>query len=161
MSTLYEISEELLALFSELEDSDGEPTEEQLERLNISEKELKYKSVAYYSVIKENESFINVLDDEIKRLQAKKKKANKLIESLSNRLLGAVSLFGNFEAGTHSFKTRKSTIVDIEDESVIPEDYFKIKTTQSVDKKKLAVDLKAGGVIQGVRLKTNLNLKID
>lgn len=160
MSTLYNISEDLLLLFDELEENEGEPTESQLERLNISEGELKQKAVAYYSVIQDSKATIEVIDAEIKRLQAKKKKTNTLIDNLNGRLLGAVNLFGGFEAGLLTFGTRKSKSVTIEDENAIPCEYKIIKKVESIDKKLISTHLKEGHKINGVRLSENLNLKI-
>ena len=136
-------------------------SEELSNSFEITKGELQQKAVAYYSVIQDNKASIEVYDNEIKRLQAKKNKANNLIDNLNKRLLGAVDLFGDFEAGTHTFKTRKSTSVLIENEKSIPAEYIKVKETESIDKKLLTTHLKAGEVIPGASLQTNLNLKID
>ena len=161
MSTLYKISEDIINLIQQFEEAEGEMTEELSNSFEITKAELQQKAVAYYSVIQDNKKSIEIYDEEVKRLQAKKKKANNLIDNLNKRLLGAVDLFGDFEAGTHTFKTRKSTSVLIENENLIPSYYFKSKTTESLDKKQIANDLKYGTYVAGASLQTNLNLKID
>lgn len=161
MSTLYEISEDIINLIQQFEEAEGEMSEELSNSFEITKGELQQKAVAYYSVIQDNKASIEVYDNEIKRLQAKKKKANNLIDNLNKRLLGAVDLFGDFEAGTHTFKTRKSTSVYIDDENHISAEYIKTKEVVSIDKKLIKEHLKAGEYVPGASLQTNLNLKID
>ena len=161
MSTLYKISEDIISLIQQFEEAEGEMSEELSNSFEITKAELQQKSIAYYSVMQDSKASISVLDDEIKRLQAKKKKANDLIDNLSKRLLSAVDLFGDFEAGTHTFKTRKSTSVFIEDEMKISAEYIKTKEVTSIDKKLITQHLKAGEDVPGASLQTNLNLKID
>ena len=161
MSTLYEISEDIISLIQQFEEAEGEMSEELSASFEITKSELQQKAVAYYSVIQDNKASITVYDDEIKRLQAKKSKSNKLIDNLNKRLLGAVDLFGDFEAGTHTFKTRKSTSVYIEDVNLIPDYYTIIKKDKIVDKIKLKHYLKQGDIVPGASLQTNLNLKIN
>ena len=161
MSTLYEINEDILNLIQQFEEAEGEMSEELSNSFEITKAELQQKAVAYYSVIQDNKANISIYDEEIKRLQAKKKKANNLIDNLNKRLLGAVDLFGDFEAGTHTFKTRKSTSVYIESEGQIPTEYLKYKTVESIDKTLIKQHLKDGEYIPGASLQTNLNLKID
>ena len=161
MSTLYKISEDIISLIQQFEEAEGEMTEELSNSFEITKAELQQKAVAYYSVIQDNKANISIYDEEVKRLQAKKKRANNLIDNLNKRLLGAVDLFGDFEAGTHTFKTRKSTSVYIENEKDIPAEYIKTKEVESIDKKLISQHLKEGEYIPGASLQTNLNLKID
>lgn len=161
MSTLYEISEDIISLIQQFEEAEGEMTEELSESFEITKSELQEKAVAYYSVIQDTKASIEVLDVEIKRLTAKKKKASKLIDNLNTRLLGAVNLFGDFKAGTHSFKTRKSKTVTIDNENIIPNEYRVVKEVYSIDKRLISTHLKEGNKIKGARLTENLNLKID
>ena len=162
MSTLYEINEDILNLIQQFEEAEGEMSEELSNSFEITKAELQQKAMAYRSVIEEKEvENKNIIDVEIARLTAFKKKNNKLIDNLKQRLLGAVDLFGDFQAGTHTFKTRKSTIVLIEDESIMSDIYFSIKEVKSVDKKLIKSMLKDGIEVPGASLQTNLNLKID
>ena len=162
MSTLYEINEDILNLIQQFEEAEGEMSEELSNSFEITKAELQQKAMAYRSVIEEKEvENKNIIDVEIARLTAFKKKNNKLIDNLKQRLLGAVELFGDFQAGTHTFKTRKSTIVYISDEKLIPVEYIKTKETESIDKKLIKQHLKEGEYIAGASLQTNLNLKID
>ena len=48
MATLYEIQNDLLNLFDQIEEAEGEITEEQSEQLEIAEGQLESKSIAYY-----------------------------------------------------------------------------------------------------------------
>ena len=88
--------------------AEGELSEELEQALAINEAQLQSKSIAYLEFIQSKESFNTRIDDEIKRLQAMKKRNANLVSKLKNRLLDAVKLFGAFEVGLTKFGTRKS-----------------------------------------------------
>ncbi len=100
MNSLYKINQDLLEIFQQVDDQEGELTPEQETALEIKEGELQQKAVAYREVIGASESFISRIDDEIKRLQAIKKQKQSLVSRLKDNLLNAVKLFGEFEVGT-------------------------------------------------------------
>jgi hypothetical protein len=52
MKSLYEISTDLMTIFNQIEENNGEITESQETALAISEGEIKQKAVAYVSVKK-------------------------------------------------------------------------------------------------------------
>ena len=112
--TLYQIEQDYLSLINEIEESDGELSQEVQDALVINEGQLKQKSISYLEVIKTKEAFNKNVDEEIKRLQAIKKRNNTLVNRLNSTLLDAVNLFGEFEVGTLTFTTRKSESVLIE-----------------------------------------------
>ena len=159
--SLYEITHDYSQLMNEIEMNEGEITPELNEALNITEKELQTKSIAYLSVIKQSEAFVTQLDEEIKRLQALKKRNNTLIDNLKERLLNAVNLFGAFEVGFTKFGTRKSESVYVEDVNSLPSEYKTIKVVESADKKAIKEALKSGKEIKGCSISSNLNLKIN
>ena len=161
-TNLFEITNDIIELIGKFEEAGGEMTEELSKSFDITKGELQQKSLAYRSVILEKEAENKeVIDVEIKRLTDLKRKNNKLIDSLKFRLLGAVNLFGDFKAGTCTFKTRKSTSVLIEDSELLPKKYFTKKVTVTVDKKQIATALKEGKKVKGATLQENLNLKIN
>ena len=53
---IYEIADDYIAVIAEIEDNEGELTEDLEKRLQITEDELEEKLRAYRSVIKQNES---------------------------------------------------------------------------------------------------------
>jgi len=159
-NTLYNIQENYLALMDSIEENEGILSEEQEKALAIHETQLESKGKAYLEVIRQREAFISIVDDEIKRLQALKKRNTTLVTTLKDRLLDAVKLFGEFQAGTLTFGTRKSETVIVEDVNNLPKDYKITKVTESADKLKLKSALRKGEEIEGVSLQSNLNLKI-
>jgi vacuolar-type H+-ATPase subunit I/STV1 len=160
-TSLYQIETEHLALMQQIENAEGEITEEIAEQLEINEGQLQSKSIAYLSVIKSKESFNSQIDEEIKRLQAMKKRNNTLVTNLKNRLLDAVKLFGDFESNLSSFGTRKSSSVEVENVNALPKEFKVIKVTEQADKAALKKAIKEGKEIEGVSIVEKLNLKIN
>lgn len=158
--SLYHIEQEYMDLMQAVEAAEGELTTEQEQQLEINEQEREGKSVAYICVIKNKEAEVAKIDDEIKRLQAMKKREQNDIERLKNNLLNAVKLFGDYTAGMFKVGTRKSTQVSIDDELFIPAAYITTKTVESIDKKKIKEAIKAGETVEGASVITNYNLNI-
>lgn len=92
---IFEISKELESVFDELEENDGELTEELEEKLSISQDEFRSKVNAYLSIIKHTESDVDCCDKEIKRLQSVKKSKQNTIDRLKNILVWAIDKFGD------------------------------------------------------------------
>lgn len=159
-TTLYNIQNDYASLMDAIEEQEGVLTDEQNEALIINEKELQTKSISYLEVIRQREAFVTTVDDEIKRLQALKKRNNTLVDTLKNNLLSAVHLFGEFTVGTVTFSTRKSESVIVEDVNSLPKEYKTIKITETASKKELKAAINAGEEIDGVTIQTNFNLKI-
>ena len=159
--SLYKIKDEYLALIGIVEDMEGETTPEIEKELQINEAQLQSKSIAYLSVIKKNEHFVNQLDEEIKRLTGMKKRAATLSTNLKERLLDAVKTFGDFETKFNKFGTRKSESVEVENVNALPDKYKTIKVVESADKKAIKEALKLGTQIEGAEIVQHLNLKIN
>ena len=159
-TTLYQIENDYQSLMNEIEEADGVLTDEQNEALVINENQLKQKNISYLEVIKGKEAFNLNIDNEIKRLQAIKKRNNTLIDRLNNSLLDAVKLFGEFTVGTLTFTTRKSESITIEDEELIDKKYKTVKVTTSISKADIKKAIKNGDNVLGASLSENLNLKI-
>ena len=158
--TLYTITEDALAIYENLEESGGELTPEIEEALKINEGELQSKGIAYLEIIGQTSSHISRVDEEIKRLQAIKKRNSKLVENLNSRLLEAQKVYGDFEIGLTTITTRKSESINVDDINALPKEYKVVKVTESADKSKLKSDIKAGKKINGVELIINQNLRI-
>ena len=160
-TTLYSITEEQRYLLSEIEQMEGEITPEMEEQLIITAHQLDSKSIAYLEVIKNRESFISTIDEEIKRLQQLKKTSENLVTRLKDNLLHAVITFGDYEVGLSKFGTRKSTSVEVEDVNALPKEYKVIKVTEQADKNAIKKALQSGIEIEGCYLSFHLNLKIN
>lgn len=159
--TLYNITENYNELLKKIELAEGEISDEINQELEINEKQLQSKSIAYLSVIKNKESLTMQIDEEIKRLQALKKHHTSISNNLKNRLLNAVNLFGAFEVGFTKFSTRKSKAVIVEDVNSLPKDFKVIKVTEQADKKAIKQALENGEIIEGCTIQENKNLKIN
>jgi len=158
---LFEITKEQQELINQIEILEGEITPEIEELLTINKSELNQKSIAYLEVIKQKDGVNTVIDAEIKRLQALKKRNVNVTTRLKDNLLNAVKLFGDFEVGTQRFATRKSQTIEVEFIGELPNEYLTVKTTTTANKVELKKALKSGIEIEGVTLKDNLNLKIN
>lgn len=158
--TLYNINQEALQLYNELEENGGELTPEIEAQLTINKNELVSKSIAYLEVIEERKSFINRVDDEIKRLQNMKKANTNLVDRLENSLLMAQQTYGDYEVGFKKITTRKSESIEVLDVNSLPKEYKVIKITEQADKKKLKEAIKNGVKIDGVEVVVNSNLRI-
>jgi hypothetical protein len=104
--SLYAINEQQMELMSAIELMDGELTPEMESQLEITKSELNHKSIAYLEVIKGKDGINAVIDIEIKRLQALKKRNNNIVGRLKDNLLNAVKTFGTYEVGLQKFTTR-------------------------------------------------------
>lgn len=158
-NTLYDIKESYLSLMDDIEASEGVLSEEQESALEINKNELQSKSIAYLEVIKSSNAFISTIDNEIKRLQALKKRNGNLIDRLENSLLSAVTLFGEFTVGTLTFGKRKSESVIVDDVNSLPSEFKTVKVTESAKKAELKKALKGGEEIEGVYIQTNYKFK--
>lgn len=95
MSNIFEIQENLISIFEELEENGGELTEDLYEKLNISQEEFKSKVEAYINVIKSAKNDIELCKQENKRLKDRQKVKENLIDRLSKIIISAVEQFGD------------------------------------------------------------------
>lgn len=159
-NSLYQINGALIALFEQIEENGGELTEELASQLEIKETELTEKASGYLEIIGAQEAFITRIDEELKRLQARKKQAKTLVDRLKNNLVKAVEVFGEIELETKTVTTRKSTSLEVEDVNALPEVYKVKKVTETADKAAIKKDLKAGVIIDGCQLIENKSFRI-
>jgi len=157
--SLFNIQDDFNGLMRTIEESEGEITPEMEKALEINEKELQSKGVGYLEIIKKKEAFNLLVDNEIKRLQGLKSVNNNSVDRLKNSLLNAVKTFGEFTSGTVTFKTRKSSVLIIENEELIPKKYKTQVLTTKIDKAQIKQDLKTED-IPSCYIQENENLMI-
>jgi hypothetical protein len=97
------------------------------------------------------------LDNEIKRLTARKKKRDRRAERLKDYVTTALG-GEKFKTDKISVSYRKSESVDIAEGAEIPDEYVRVKV--EANKTELKKALKSGVKIQGVTLKQNVNMII-
>ena len=94
MSSLYDISQDILNIFAVIEENEGEVTEEQLDALEIKQEELQEKLASYKKAIRVWNSDIDACKAEEKRLKDARTVKENRINKLKDRMLNAVLTFG-------------------------------------------------------------------
>ena len=123
---IWEIQQDLLAIFDELEENGGELTEELEEKLAITKENFKTKVEGYVNVIKQVKSDIAAIDQESKRLAELKKSKNAVIERLTKVLVPAIQNFGDVsksgsafvDYGTGKVSIRNTQKVELDDDKL-------------------------------------------
>ena len=118
---IFQISQELLDIFAELEENGGELTEDLEAQLAISQADFKTKVKSYGDVIKYTESEIDLIDKEIARLKDLKESKKKAITRLEKIIIWAVNMFGEetksggkfIDFGTGKISVRNSEKVEV------------------------------------------------
>lgn len=124
MANIYQIKQELLAIFDELEENGGELTPELEEQLNISQEEFKSKIKDYSNVVKMLENDIIDIKAEKARLNDLQKSKEKTIERLKKIMIDAIELFGDttksgskyLDYGTGKVSIRNTQVVEVEED---------------------------------------------
>lgn len=136
MNSIYNISEDIISIFNEIEDNEGEITKEQEEALKIKEDELKDKLENYNKLINSWKNNIDFAKSEIKRLQTLNKVRNNNIDRLKNIMKFAVEQFGYngkngnkyIELNTCKLYTKKNVTVEFNDErlNILKEEFISV-----------------------------------
>lgn len=158
--SLYNITEDQRLINAMLEETGGELTPEIEEAMLITEENFTSKAEAYGATISEYDAQAEACAQEIKRLQAFKKTCENVSKRMKERISDAMITFDKDKvtAGTFRFSFRKSTAVVVENEELIPEEYF--RTERSICRKELMDALKAGEVIAGAIIETRQTLQM-
>jgi hypothetical protein len=159
---LYQIEQEYLNIVQSIIDAGGEITEEQETALSISKEQLQNKGDCYGFIVKELEGNIDLIDLEIKRLQALKKPLVNSIDRLKNNLSQAMQMFDVTELKTPLLKInfRKSESIEVTDIDLLDADFVKTTITKAADKIAIKDAIKAEIPVRGAVLITNYNLQI-
>lgn len=160
--SLYEIQKEHLQMIEAIMEAEGELSPELEEQLKINKEQLQQKGIAYGYIVKQLEYDVDIIDAELKRLQAIKKARTNALERLKTNLSGAMQMFEVTELKTPTLKIsfRKSESVEIADVALLDSNFIKVVTTKTPDKVAIKEAIKAGNTVQGAILQSNLNLQI-
>lgn len=111
-------------------------------------------------VIKSLKASETALDDEIKRLQARKKAFKNKQDSLKDIMLSAIKATGQTKLKTdlHNFSIRKSQSVNIIDDELIGREFKKM--VLNVDKTLIKTALKDGKTVEGADMQENYSLNV-
>jgi len=158
---LYELTTELKSFYEQIENGE-EFTEEMEKALVLTEQNLQTKAIDYGYVIKSLDAEMEMFDNEIKRLQERRKQLAKTQDMLKDRLTGAMQEFGITEMKGKTIKLsfRKSESVDVYNVDALPEEFKRTKVTVEPDKIAIKEALKNGEVVEGATLLIKDNLQI-
>lgn len=123
---IFEIEQDLLSIFDEIEENEGELTPELEEKLAITQENFKNKVKSYINLIKIKEGELITISSEIDRLKKFGESKAKLITRLQNIIIQAINKFGDttpkggkfFDYGTGKVNIRKTQIVGTNDELI-------------------------------------------
>lgn len=159
---IFKIQSEYQQLVNQLIENGGELTPELELALQINKDNFHSKSENYGYITKQFDGEMDIIDNEIKRLQQAKKTREKAIERLKDTIELAMLTFDIDKIETPLIKIsfRKSESVEVENVNELPNEFKVIKLTESADKLKIKDALKSGMFISGCSIKTNRNLQI-
>ena len=142
---IWEIQQDLLAIFDELEENGGELTEELEEKLAISKENFRSKVEGYINVIKQVKADITAIDQESKRLAELKKSKNGIIDRLTKVLVPAIQNFGDVSKSGAAFVDYGTGKVSIRNSVKCETDDDKLKCMADEYAKCLAFEDMLGG----------------
>lgn len=159
---IFKIQAEYQQIVNELIENGGEITSELELALQITKDNFHSKSENYGYITKQFDAEMDIIDNEIKRLQQAKKTREKAIERLKANIEMAMNTFDVDKIETPLIKIsfRKSESVEVEDVNNLPNEFKVIKLTETADKLKIKDAIKSGILIEGCSIKTNRNLQI-
>lgn len=94
-----------------------------------------------------------------KRRQITERKAERLADYIQGVLTSRYE--GKFETPKVKLSTRRSSRIEVEDESLVPADFVNETVTYSVDKKKAKAEMKNGNAIPGLALIESQSLQVS
>lgn len=126
MSNIFEIQENLISIFNQIEENYGEITPDLESNLAIAESEFKVKVKDYSDYIKTLDYDVVAIDIEIARLKDLKDRKNKLIDKLKSIVSQAIINFGSesktgtkfVDWGTGKVSIRKTTSVEVNNDDL-------------------------------------------
>lgn len=165
--SLFDIDEQILKLIT-LEESDIVDVEtgevlidvfEELDKLNMQRNE-KIVNIGRYIDGLNRES--ELLKEKAKQLTMRAKSKDNQVERLEQYVKDSMLKFGTkkIEDETVSIRLNSTKVVQVNDESLIPEEYLNRKIEIKPDKRKILADLKSGKQIAGVELGENNSISV-
>lgn len=159
MSTIYEITDDVLALMQMMEeDPDNEVIKDTLEALNG---ELDVKAESYCKVMAEFKAREEVLSSTIEKLTQKKQMVSNNINRLNKALFEAMQATGKERIRGDIFHLYiKNNALSLDQvPKKLPKKYL-VPQEPKVDRKQLLADIKSGVKVKGVTTKTTQSLII-
>lgn len=160
--SIYNIHEDYLRLMDEIEQAEGELSEDLDKRLTINKAELETKSVSYGYVIRQFDAEVEQISKEIERLSKLSAAKTKAQQGLKDRIKDAMLAHGitKIQQNNLTLSFRKSEQLIIDQGAHIPIEYISTKETEVVDKAGIKAAVKAGAEFIGIFIQENQNLQI-
>jgi hypothetical protein len=164
--TLYDLSTELHQLENILEDAQGDVPEIALEAQNRLLELIQSKTDACVGYAMSLEDYAGLIASKIKTMQTLLATVEKKQARYDDYVKSCLTLLGvkKISGKMNTISLRQpSKIVEIYDESLLPQEYFKRVESVTVSKQQIKDDLKAGKEIQGAKLsdgKESVNYKV-
>ena len=124
MASIFNIQQDLYAIFNSIEENEGELTPELEEALNIKREEFSTKIQGYVAYIKQLELDNKGIKEEIARLKDLQKSKERIIDNLKKIMAMAINEFGDtnksgtkfLDYGTGKVSIRKSDSIEVDEE---------------------------------------------
>ena len=124
MASIFNIQQDLYAIFNSIEENEGEITPELEEALTIKREEFSTKIQGYVAYIKQLELDNKGIKEEIARLKDLQKSKEKTIDNLKKIMAMAINAFGDtnksgtkfLDYGTGKVSIRKSDSIEVDEE---------------------------------------------
>lgn len=173
--SLYNIRIDHLELLQQIEENEGELTPELEQAIQLTEEEFESKAISYGFVYKGFDDTIDLIDQEIKRLNGLKEKAKKRAEAFKEILSDAMKQFSVEKIETPIIKLsfRKSKAIELSEDfedsilkyvdiaPVINEEKIKAAKEAGEDVPKITEELLQCFTIKVNASKTNLGKLLD
>lgn len=156
---LYELTDNYLKVLELIENGE-EGLEDTLESLNDT---IELKADGYARIIRNLEANAVALKTEIDRLTNRRRSIENSIDRLKENLKNAMIATGKEKIKTDLFNVtvvNNPVAVNVIDEKLIPEEYFKVEIIRKLDKLSLRDAIKSGEEIQGAELMQGKGLRI-
>jgi prefoldin subunit 5 len=156
---LYELTDSYLKVLELIENGE-EGLEDTLESLNDT---IELKADGYARIIRNLEANAVALKTEIDRLTNRRRSIENSIDRLKENLKNAMIATGKEKIKTDLFNVtvvNNPVAVNVIDEKLIPEKYFKVEIIRKLDKLSLRDAIKSGEEIQGAELMQGKGLRI-
>ena len=156
---LYELTDSYLKVLELIENGE-EGLEDTLESINDT---IELKADGYARIIRNLEANAVALKVEIDRLTNRRRSIENSIDRLKENLKNAMIATGKEKIKTDLFNVtvaNNPVAVNVIDEKLIPEEYFKVEIIRKLDKLSLRDAIKSGEEIQGAELMQGKGLRI-
>lgn len=145
---IFNIQTELLSIFAEIEDNEGELTPEVEEKLAITKDNFNNKIKSYTDVIKSLDNDLKAIKEEQDRLKQLADRKKKTSDKLKEIIINAINMFGDvsktgtkfIDYGTGKVSIRKSEVVDI-NEPLVEKVNEILRTTVDFNKQNNQLDV--------------------